>query len=101
MLVIVNVELNAVQLVAMGSLCSKSGAHSSGHTVLASSSSTNPGDPSRSDPRAAAAEAAERRLKAAHARGTSASNPNQGKLASQLAKPPKPSTQQEENLVWD
>jgi len=47
----------------MGSLCSKSGAHSSGHTVLASSSSTNPGDPSRSDPRTAAAEAAERRLK--------------------------------------
>ena len=51
----------------MGSLCSKSGAHSlsSGHTVLASpSSSTNPGAPSRGDPRAAAAEAAERRLKA-------------------------------------
>jgi len=88
----------------MGSLCSKSGAHSSGHTVLASpSAALNPGGLSTTDPRAAAAEAAERRLKTAQARGTSASNPNQGKLASQLAKPAKPVSQsrQEENLVWD
>lgn len=48
----------------MGSLCSKSGTHSGGHTVIGSSSSVNPGGPSPSDPRAAAAEAAERRMKA-------------------------------------
>jgi hypothetical protein len=48
----------------MGSLCSKSGTHSGGHTVLGYSDTTNPGVPSPSDPRAAAAEAAERRMKA-------------------------------------
>lgn len=50
----------------MGSLCSKSGTHSGGHTVLGSSSSTpNPANPSSpGDARAAAAEAAERRMKA-------------------------------------
>ncbi|KAF9456552.1 hypothetical protein BDZ94DRAFT_1326895 [Collybia nuda] len=85
----------------MGSLCSKSGTHSGGHTLLGPSSNVNPGDPSPSDPRAAAAEAAERRMKAAQARGTSASNPNQGKLAAQAAKQSKvvPEPRQEERLV--
>jgi len=84
----------------MGSLCSKSGSHSGGHTVLPSSI---PGGSSPSDPRAAAAEAAERRLKEARARGTHASNPNQGKLAAQLATQSKivPEARQEERLVWD
>jgi len=56
-----------------------------------------------SDPRAAAAAAAEQRLKAAQARGTNTSNPNQGKLAAQLAKQSKhtPEARQEERLVWD
>jgi len=88
----------------MGSLCSKAGTHSPAHTVLASSSGpTTLGGPSRSDSRAAAAEAAERRLKAAQARGTTVANPNRGKLAGQLAKPSKvvPESRQEERLVWD
>jgi len=60
----------------------------------------------RTDPRAAAAEAAERRLQAAQARGTNTGNPKQGKLASQLAKQNnlKPGTQAQsepEQLVWD
>ena len=94
----------------MGSLCSKSSTLEGGHTVLGSGpvnsnapASNRPGASSqRTDPRAAAAEAAERRLKAvgsshheykrlleplqAQARGTNAGNPKQGKLASQLAK---------------
>jgi hypothetical protein len=52
----------------MGSLCSKASAHSGGHQVLgtaAQSNGQNYGTPSppASDPRAAAREAAERRLK--------------------------------------
>ncbi|GLB36169.1 hypothetical protein LshimejAT787_0304570 [Lyophyllum shimeji] len=88
----------------MGALCSKSGTHSGGHTVLGSSSSaTNTAGPSPSDPRTAAAEAAERRLKAAQKRGTTAANPNQGRLAAKLANQPKfvPEPRQEERLVWD
>ncbi|TFK57288.1 hypothetical protein OE88DRAFT_1614260, partial [Heliocybe sulcata] len=72
----------------MGSLCSKSSTHSGGHTVLGSDAQVLGGDgppasSSRGDPRSAAAEAAERRMKAAQARGTNASNPNQGRLAAQ------------------
>jgi len=53
----------------MGSICSKSGTHTGGHTVLGSSSDgTSPVAPS--DVRAAAAEAAERRMKAVRACGT-------------------------------
>ncbi|RDB28419.1 hypothetical protein Hypma_015504 [Hypsizygus marmoreus] len=88
----------------MGSICSKSGTHTGGHVVLGSSSGpTNPAGPSPSDPRAAAAEAAERRLKEAQARGTTASNPNQGRLAAKVANQSKlaPETRQEERLVWD
>ncbi len=51
----------------MGSLCSKPGTVSGGHQVLGSASSSSPtGQPAgtRLDPRAAAAEAAERRMKA-------------------------------------
>ncbi|KAK7058959.1 hypothetical protein VNI00_001583 [Paramarasmius palmivorus] len=92
----------------MGSLCSKPGTHSGGHTVLGSSADTtsssrqaatsNPGNP-----RSAAAEAAERRMKAAQERGTNTANPNRGKLAAQANKPAKfvPEERQEERLVWD
>ncbi|KAG5648004.1 hypothetical protein DXG03_007038 [Asterophora parasitica] len=88
----------------MGNLCSKSGTHSGGHSVLGQSSgATNPAASSPSDPRTAAAEAAERRLKAAQARGTTAANPNQGRLAAKAANQPKfaPEPRQEERLVWD
>ncbi|KAF9481415.1 hypothetical protein BDN70DRAFT_876393 [Pholiota conissans] len=97
----------------MGSLCSKPSAYEGGHTVLGSgpvnsnaAASNQPTSSSqRIDPRAAAAEAAERRLQAAQKRGTSSGNPNQGKLASQLAKQsssrPAPSQQEEQRLVWD
>lgn len=59
--------------------------------------------PNSSDARAARAEAAEQRLKAAQARGTHSSNPNKGKLASQVAKPVKatPEERQDDRLVWD
>ncbi|ESK88881.1 hypothetical protein Moror_13243 [Moniliophthora roreri MCA 2997] len=91
----------------MGSLCSKPGTHSGGHTVLGSSSSgNNPSHqpaPAPADRRSAAAEAAERRMKAAQERGTNAANPNRGKLAAEASKPAKvvPEQQQEERLVWD
>lgn len=52
-------------LTLMGSLCSKSGSHSGGHTVLGSASGaggTSSSGP-RPEPRSAAAEAAEARLK--------------------------------------
>ncbi|KAJ3734905.1 hypothetical protein DFJ43DRAFT_1062115 [Lentinula guzmanii] len=89
----------------MGSICSKPSTHSGGHTVLGSISDNN-NDASRTneaDPRAAAAEAAERRLKASQMRGTHSSNPNRGKLAAQASKPAKvtPEPEQEERLVWD
>lgn len=90
----------------MGSICSKSGAHSGGHTVLGSapaSVASASRTPNSSDARAARAEAAEQRLKAAQARGTHSSNPNKGKLASQAAKPAKvtPEGRQDDRLVWD
>jgi len=91
----------------MGSLCSKSSAHSGGHTVLGSTpgAANAAGDASSPpNPRAAAAEAAERRLKTAQARGTHASNPKKGQLASQAAKQSskfKPEPREQERLVWD
>lgn len=93
----------------MGSLCSKTRAHSgSRHQVLGSTAAQSNDDTTvtpHSDPRAAAAEAAERRLKTAHARGTNASNPNRGRLAEQVetAKAVKlaPTPRDEERLVWD
>ncbi|EIM92472.1 uncharacterized protein STEHIDRAFT_117483 [Stereum hirsutum FP-91666 SS1] len=117
----------------MGSLCSKSSTHSGGHTVLDSSAPSynrrqpaakpvapppnnrrgqkrgqpldSSGAAPAKDPRAAAAEAAEQRLKAAQSRGTNASNPNRGRLAAQVEANNKagklPEPQQEERLVWD
>ncbi|KAI0312625.1 hypothetical protein OF83DRAFT_1066871 [Amylostereum chailletii] len=56
-----------------------------------------------SDPRAAAAAAAEQRLQAAKARGTNNTNPNKGRLASQLEASRSavhaPEPRQEEQLV--
>ncbi|KAF9056187.1 hypothetical protein BJ165DRAFT_1398916 [Panaeolus papilionaceus] len=96
----------------MGSLCSKPSTHEGGHTVLGSSANntlggSNAGRPAPPDRRLAAAEAAERRKQAAQKRGTNDTNPNQGKLAGQLAKQssskPMPTRQEEERLValWD
>lgn len=50
----------------MGSFCSKSAVHSGGHTVLGPVSDyhTHPASSAAPNPRVAAAEAAERRLKA-------------------------------------
>ncbi|KAG1750007.1 uncharacterized protein EDB91DRAFT_1047118 [Suillus paluster] len=91
----------------MGSLCSRASAHSGGHQVLGStaaqSNGQNYGTTSAPDPRAAAAEAAERRLKTAQARGTNTSNPNRGRLAGQVetakAAKPEPTPREEERLV--
>ncbi|RPD82562.1 hypothetical protein L226DRAFT_30591 [Lentinus tigrinus ALCF2SS1-7] len=93
----------------MGSLCSKPGTVTGGHQVLESSSSAAAASGSipgtRPDPRAAAAEAAERRQKEALARGVKSSNPNAGQLAAKLqaqksqGRAPEPS--QPERLVWD
>ncbi|KAF8626542.1 hypothetical protein AX15_004844 [Amanita polypyramis BW_CC] len=84
----------------MGSLCSKSGVHSGVHSTVPLVQRQAPTAP---DLRAAAAAAAEQRLKAAQARGTHTSNPNRGKLADQLTKQTKyaPEARQEEQLVWD
>jgi len=92
----------------MGSLCSKQGIHSGTHFAVplepqVQRQTLNPSVQRPPDPRAAAAAAAEQRLKAAQARGTNTSNPNQGKLAAQLAKQSRftPEARQEEQLVWD
>jgi len=88
----------------MGSLCSKSTAMSGGHQILGSSTDTAPAD-HPVDRRAAAAEAAERRVKAEQGRGTQATNPKQGVLAAKLsasksgnAESP---SQLPERVVWD
>lgn len=95
----------AFDLTPMGSLCSKSGSHSGGHTVSGSTSGS-PGVllDARPPPRTAAAQAAEARLKSVRARwpcfpcqtglkiilfksqqrGTNASNPNRGHLAAKV-----------------
>ncbi|KAI9063054.1 hypothetical protein FKP32DRAFT_1676946 [Trametes sanguinea] len=89
----------------MGSLCSKPGTVSGGHQVLGSATSTGSPDGTRPDPRAAAVEAAERRQKAAQARGVASSNPNAGRLAAQLeaqkGAPRVAEPSQPERLVWD
>lgn len=84
----------------MGALCSKSNTHSGGHTLVGPSTT---GQAAPGDARAAAAEAAERRLKSAQARGTHHSNPNEGRLAAKAAQPVKivPEERREERLVWD
>ncbi|KAG7099221.1 hypothetical protein E1B28_001088 [Marasmius oreades] len=87
----------------MGSLCSKPDAHSGSHTVVGSSGPATQPHSNPEDRRNAAAEAAERRLKAAQERGTNASNPNRGQLAAKAGKPVKftPEQREEERLVWD
>lgn len=109
----------------MGSICSKSSVHEGGHTLLGSGAantapSTRP-NPAPSDPRTAAAQAAERRIQAvsichheylqllyriylqAQRKGVNEANPKAGKLAAQLAKQSTssaaPQTQREERLV--
>lgn len=96
----------------MGSLCSKASAHEGSHQVLGGSNARQdlrrqPEGTSAGpvDPRKAAAEAAERRVKDAKSRGTHASNPKRGHLTAQLeaaktAKPARPQ-RQEQQLVWD
>ncbi|KAJ7492601.1 hypothetical protein FB451DRAFT_1218955 [Mycena latifolia] len=84
----------------MGSLCSKGSSYSGGHTVLGSSAGSPAAGSRPDDPRAAASQAAEARLKASKARGT----PNQGALAAKAGKSSsrrEPEPQQEERLVWD
>ncbi|KAF8168083.1 hypothetical protein B0H34DRAFT_670346 [Crassisporium funariophilum] len=77
--------------------------HEGGHTVLGSGPNGDAKPTAPPDRRAAAAEAAERRLQAAQKRGTTDANPKQGKLSAQLAKQSsiKPATQdrQDERLV--
>lgn len=90
----------------MGSFCSKSAVHSGGHTVLGPVSDyhTHPASSAAPNPRVAAAEAAERRLKAAERRGVNPSNPNQGQLAAKVARQSSkqaPSGREEERIVWD
>ncbi|KAJ6509553.1 hypothetical protein DFH06DRAFT_1240091 [Mycena polygramma] len=84
----------------MGSLCSKgSSNYEGGHTVLGSSAGTPVGS-RPDDPRAAALQAAEARMKASKSRGA----PNQGALSAQAGKSSsrrEPEPQQEERLVWD
>ena len=115
---------NSSDCLQMGSICSKSSLQEGGHTLLGSGP-TNPAAPERpnpapSDPRTAAAQAAERRMQAvsichhewprtfriclqAQKRGTNEANPKAGKLSGQLAKQnstrPTPQAQQEERLV--
>ncbi|EMD42040.1 hypothetical protein CERSUDRAFT_90642 [Gelatoporia subvermispora B] len=90
----------------MGSICSKASNHSGGHTLLGPADTNQPSNGQRpNDPRAAAAEAAERRLQAAQSRGISSANPNKGQLAAKLEASRTaarvPESQQEERLVWD
>ncbi|KAF9241367.1 hypothetical protein BU15DRAFT_73491 [Melanogaster broomeanus] len=95
----------------MGSLCSKPGTHSGSHQVLgggntaSSSNGQDYGATTSPDARAAAAEAAERRLKSERTRGTHTSNPKRGRLTAQLqaskSAKPVPASRQEEPLVWD
>ncbi|KAF8445954.1 hypothetical protein L210DRAFT_2945575 [Boletus edulis BED1] len=85
----------------MGSFCSRPGTHSGSHQVLGGPSSSNTQNgQSSTEARAAAAEAAERRVKSAQARGTHASNPKRGHLAAQLeaskSVKPVPASRQEE-----
>jgi len=89
----------------MGSACSKTSSTTQGHTLAGPPSTTGVQPAPHPNPVNAAAEAAERRLKAAQARGTSSSNPNKGRLAAQLeaSKVAKkvPETGPEERVVWD
>ncbi|KIY71640.1 hypothetical protein CYLTODRAFT_487074 [Cylindrobasidium torrendii FP15055 ss-10] len=114
----------------MGGLCSKASNYSDGHQVLSSAgrvdvgssristgsrpaTQTKPAAQTRpaaqattandAAARAARAEAAEARLKAANKRGVNAANPKSGQLAAQANKPVKyaPEAPPEQRLVWD
>lgn len=113
----------------MGACCSKSNALSGGHTLVdprmgANNSvpvnvndrrkvtgqtrlggATEPTESAevREERRLRALAAAEERRKAENVRGTNKSNPNAGKLSSQLKKPLSPQAQEREEqpLVWD
>ncbi|KAI0348019.1 hypothetical protein BDW22DRAFT_1424252 [Trametopsis cervina] len=88
----------------MGSICSKQGTHTGGHRLV-DSTDTQSAAQERPDPRIAAAQAAEQRLKATQKRGVVGSNPNSGRLAAQVeankSNPRAPEQRQEERLVWD
>jgi len=105
----------------MGSICSSTSNHTGGHTYVSASeqqglrqpqrprvldeNSTGGSPGGKPDSRTAAAEAAERRLKAAQARGSNRANPKHGVLSSKLveANKPKrvPEPREEERIVWD
>ncbi|KAF9509346.1 hypothetical protein BS47DRAFT_1349356 [Hydnum rufescens UP504] len=104
----------------MGSICSSASNHTGGHTYVSASEQqrrqpqpprvldeNSTGGPPRGKPdtRAAAAEAAEARLKAAQTRGSNLANPKKGVLSSKLveANKPKraPEPREEERIVWD
>ncbi|KAI6031814.1 hypothetical protein BKA83DRAFT_4205741 [Pisolithus microcarpus] len=91
----------------MGSLCSKHNTHSGSQQILGGETAAGRRDyGSSTDARAAAAAAAERRLKSGQARGTRSGTPKAGRLATQR-EPSKStrmvstSTREEEPLVWD
>ncbi|EJD03911.1 uncharacterized protein FOMMEDRAFT_155034 [Fomitiporia mediterranea MF3/22] len=92
----------------MGSLCSKPGTHTGGHTVLGSGTEQSPTQPlpqheSPEQRRERLARAAKERQQKDLERLTNKKNPNAGKLASQVNKPVKQPTQdrRDEQLVWD
>ncbi|TCD71515.1 hypothetical protein EIP91_008896 [Steccherinum ochraceum] len=94
----------------MGNFCSKSKDQEGGHVLLhpvgadrREQNALGGSAGERPDPREAAAQAAEQRMKAAQKRGVSSSNPNKGRLAAQLdaqkSAPRAPEPRQEERLV--
>ncbi|KAF8308024.1 hypothetical protein DL93DRAFT_2087420 [Clavulina sp. PMI_390] len=94
----------------MGCIPSKSGgAHSGGHTVLSGSDPASPsrGPANQSDPRAAAAAAAERRAKESQNRGVSKNGVKGGALAKKLVETNRaidqrrPEEQIPERVVYD
>ncbi|KAI0695592.1 hypothetical protein BC835DRAFT_935975 [Cytidiella melzeri] len=74
-------------------------------TDVQGSTETTSAAQQRPDPKVAAAQAAEQRLKANQARGVVGSNPKSGRLAAQVeaskAAPKLPEPRQEERIVWD
>jgi len=88
----------------MGSICSKQSALKGGHRLVSETDEQSAAQ-ERPDPRTAAAQAAEQRMKASQSRGVVGSNPKSGRLAAQLEankSAPRASEQrQEERLVWD
>jgi len=97
----------------MGEICSKSSAHSGGHTLLSSSPSSPPAQAggsrpvNQSDPRAAAAAAAERRVKDGQSRGVRKDTAKGGALSKKLVETNRaidqrtPEQHMPERVVWD